>query len=121
MFSGTCPRCSRRRGDPAILNLRPRAGEAPLFLASESLPIAEDYALVVLVPGLYPKNRSLILAGTTTFGTQAAVEFVCRPARVEELLAKLGGRAADPFEAVLRVRVSGGVPVQAEVVALRAN
>ena len=66
----------------------------------------------------------LILAGITTFGTQAAVEFVCRAARLDELMSKLGAGArlhVPPFEVLLRVKVSGGVPVQSELLSLHIH
>jgi hypothetical protein len=64
----------------------------------------------------------LILAGTTTMGTQAAAEYVCREDSLAELLRRLGvSKAADltPFEALLRVKVSHGVPVKADLIAVR--
>ncbi len=36
--------------------------------------------------GQSPNRMVMILAGTTTFGTQGVVEFVCRPDSVEKLL-----------------------------------
>jgi hypothetical protein len=42
---------------------------------------------VALTSGLNASRRVLILAGITTFGTQAAVEFVCRAQRLDELMA----------------------------------
>jgi len=112
-----------RKADLMISNRHPRSGERPNYLASEP-PITEDYALVTLTSGLNPSRRVLILAGITTFGTQAAVEFVCRASRLEELASKLGvpaRRRLPPFEAVLRVKVSGGVPVQSEILALHGH
>jgi len=64
----------------------------------------------------------VILAGTTTIGTQAAVEYVCRQSSLEELLLRLSvSKTGDlkPFEAVLRVKVTRGVPVATELVAIR--
>jgi hypothetical protein len=110
-----------RKGDLSIGNLRPLAGEGTLFLASEGLPITEDYAVVGLMPGLNPSKWIMLLAGITTIGTQAAVEYVSRPNTVEDLLKRISGSSwgkAAPFEAVLRVKVTHGVPVQSEVVAL---
>jgi hypothetical protein len=66
----------------------------------------------------------LILAGTTTLGTQAAVEFVCQQDSLEELLRRLQvpeGGELKPFEAVLRVKVTRGVPVESNIVALRSG
>jgi hypothetical protein len=42
---------------------------------------------------------------------------VCEPGSLAELASKLG--RVKSFEAVLHVKVSGGVPVRSEVVALR--
>jgi hypothetical protein len=110
-----------RKGDLAIVNTRARPGEGALFLANEGLPITEDYAVIGLMPGLNPTRWIMLLAGITTIGTQAAVEYVSRQNTAEDLLKRINsasGKAA-PFEAVLRVKVAHGVPVQTEVVALR--
>lgn len=112
-----------RKGDLAITDRHPGPGEAPRYLASEP-PITEDYALVALTSGLNQSRRVLILAGITTFGTQGAVEFVCRPRRLEELLSKVGSgyaRPVTPFEALLKVKVSGGVPVHSELLAVHVH
>jgi hypothetical protein len=111
-----------RKGDLMISNLKPGPAEQKDYLASEP-PIVEDYALVALTAGLNPNRRVLILAGITTFGTQAAVEFVCRSGRLEELLSRLPGvrRRVPLFEGVLRVKVSGGVPVQSDLLAVHVH
>ena len=112
-----------RKGDLMISNLHPGAGEQDSYLASDG-PITEDYALVALTSGLNASRRVLILAGITTFGTQGAVEYVCRGPRVDELMSRLGPaarRRVPPFEALLRVKVSGGVPVHAELVSLHVH
>jgi hypothetical protein len=112
-----------RKGDLAIVNAHREPSEAEANLASPSgSPLTEDYAVVALLPGLGPSRSVLILAGTTTFGTQGAVEFVCRQNSVEELLLRLSVSKAgelNPFEALLRVKITRGVPVQTELVALR--
>ena len=112
-----------RKGNMEVLNVRPERGEATSFLAtSANQPLIEDYAVVALVRGLNPAHSQLILAGTTTIGTQAAVEYVTRQSFVEELLRRLAVTQASelkPFEALLRVKVARGVPVGTELVALR--
>ena len=114
-----------RQGDLAIVNRSPRAGEPSTFLASRSDdPLVEDYAVVCLVPGLIPDRSILILAGTTTFGTQGAVEFVSRPDSVEQLLKQLPGTGSGPikpFEALVHVKIARGVPVETELVATRGR
>jgi hypothetical protein len=114
-----------RAGDVEIANLHPRPGEASTFQASDTLPIEEDYALIGLVPGLNRSRSILVLAGTTTMGTQAAAEFVCRSHDVDDLLKALSkeapsadGKLMGPFEAVIQVRVSAGVPVKSTIVTL---
>jgi hypothetical protein len=112
-----------RKGDLAVVNTHPQSGEPGVFLGSTPrLPTTEDYAVVALVPGIDPARSVLILAGTTTFGTQAAAEYVCRQDSLQVLLRRLGVSAeADlkPFEALLHVKVAHGVPVITDLVSVR--
>jgi hypothetical protein len=112
-----------RKGDLGVLNMHPQPGEEQVFLGSPSNhATTEDYAVIGLVPGMDPARSVLILAGTTTFGTQAAAEYVCRQDSLAELLQRLGvSKAADlkPFEALLHVKVTHGVPVITDLVAVR--
>ncbi|MGH9530426.1 MAG: helix-turn-helix domain-containing protein [Terriglobales bacterium] len=112
-----------RKNDLAVINVHPQADEAKTFLASpQGVPLTEDYAIIGLVPGLDPAHWVLILAGTTTIGTQAAAEYVCREDSLERLLLRLSASDSGqmkPFEAVLHVKVTQGVPVDTELVALR--
>ena len=112
-----------RKDDLAVVNLHPKPEEPRLFLASApGTPLTEDYAIIGLVPGLNPARSVLILAGTTTIGTQAATEYVSRQDSLERLLLRLSvaeNGEMKPFEAVLRVKVARGVPVGTELVALR--
>ena len=112
-----------RKGDLAVLNVHPQPGEPKIFLATPAnQPTVEDYAVVSLLPGLDPSRSILILAGNSTFGTQAAVEYVCRENSLKELLQRLQVSAPGDlksFEALLRVKIAHGVPVVTELVALR--
>jgi hypothetical protein len=116
-----------RQGDLSIVSKHPKAGEAAVFLASPSgEPLTEDYAVVGLVPGIGAGQYVMILAGTTTFGTQGAVEFVCRQDSVEKLLRAIPGVGGvsgtiKPFEALVRVKIARGVPVGSELLAVRAR
>ncbi len=109
-----------RRGDTELVNVHPRPGEEKSFLASGTLPIVEDFGLIALVPGINPSRWILVLAGTTTMGTQAAAEFVSRDHSLKLLLDRMPPRAGQirPFEAVIRVHISGGVPVNSTLLAL---
>jgi hypothetical protein len=112
-----------RAGNMEIINVHPESGETKEYLATASNePLTEDYSVIALVKGLNPSRSILILAGTTTIGTQAAVEYVCQQNSLEELLLRLSvsnSGGLKPFEAVIRVKVARGVPVGTELVALR--
>jgi hypothetical protein len=112
-----------RAGNMEIINVHPESGEPKEYLASPSNePLTEDYSVVALVRGLNPSRSVLILAGTTTIGTQAAVEYVCQQNSLEQLLLRLSvsnSGELKPFEAVIRVKVARGVPVGSELIALR--
>lgn len=114
-----------RKGDLAIANIHPRTGEAANFLASPSgTPLTEDYALVALMPGIDPTHSVIVLAGTTTFGTQAAVEYVCRRDSLAKLLKQMSVSSPEelkPFEAVVHVKIALGVPVGMELVAVHPH
>lgn len=112
-----------RKGDLRIVNLRPKPGEEAQFWGSPTVPISEDHALIGLMPGMNPNRWVMILAGTTTIGTQAAAEFVTREKTVEDLVKRAGTNNGNirPFEAVIRVKVTSGVPLNTELVALHVR
>lgn len=112
-----------RAGNVKVVNSHPLSGEDPEYMASPSnSPLTEDYAVVAFERGINPQNTELILAGTTTIGTQAAVEFVTRENYLGDLLTRMRVASPEelkPFEALIRVKVTKGVPVESSVVALR--
>jgi len=111
-----------RKGDLSIAIRHPKTGQAASYLASPSnVPLTEDYAVVGLVPGQSQNRMVMILAGTTTFGTQGVVEFVCRPDSVEKLMQEIPGSKSEvkPFEALVRVKIARGVPLETELIAVR--
>jgi hypothetical protein len=114
-----------RKGDLSIVNKHPAKGESEAYLASpSSSELTEDYAVVALIPGTETGRFVMILAGTTTFGTQGAVDFACRQESVENLLHEIPGAdrgEVKPFEALVRVKIARGVPVGTELVAARTR
>jgi len=111
-----------RTGQVGIINLHPRPGEEPFYFGSTKRPIRYEYGVVALVRGINPDRRVVILAGTGTLGTQAAAEFVSTPARVSEILARMGlpkTSRMPPFEAIVYVQVNGGVPVDTRLMLVR--
>jgi hypothetical protein len=112
-----------RKGDLAVVNLQARAGEPAYFVGSPpNVALSEDYAVIALSKGMDPSDAVLILAGASTIGTQAAVEYVCHEDSLSQLLARLNvapDTELKPFEVVLRVKVARGVPVESNIVAVR--
>ncbi|HEY9233138.1 MAG TPA: hypothetical protein VIS78_13375, partial [Blastocatellia bacterium] len=111
-----------------VVNTKPGTDEQGIYLAKQEGPsrsqISEDYAVISLLKGLDENRRLLILAGITTFGTQAAAEYVTRPEHIKELIAHLNvappgepPRLPPFFQVLVKVKVNGGVPVQISYVA----
>jgi len=75
-----------------------------------------------LLKGLETNHRLLILAGITTFGTQAAAEYVTNPDYMKDLVTHLkagpGGSGSIPsyYQVLIRVKINGGVPVHTDYV-----
>lgn len=106
-----------------IANTKPRSGEQTAYFAKQEgrsrSQISEDYAVISSLKGLNEDYRLLILAGITTFGTQAAAEYVTKPEYVKDLIAHLSASSAEGsqklpsyFQILIKVKVNGGVPVQ---------
>ena len=106
-----------------IVNTKPKTGEQPTYLAKQEGPsrsqISEDYAVISLLRGLDERHRLMILAGITTFGTQAAAEYVTKPEHIKDLIAHLDtSQSPDApklplfYQVLIKVKVNGGVPVQ---------
>ncbi|WP_321473992.1 hypothetical protein [uncultured Paludibaculum sp.] len=104
-----------------IVNVHPQPGEKPNYTCS-GRPYNRDYSLIALTPGLLPDSSTLILAGNTTYGSQAAADFVSDENSVKSLLNKLGvqaGGAVPRFEALIEVRITNNTPVWSQLIAAR--
>ncbi len=107
----------------AILNLHPRPGEKSFYLGPETRPYTFDFGVIMLKPMFNRERRTLILAGITEFGTQGVADFVTQEEHVNELLSKLHMKrngTIPNFEALVRVKIQGDVPVQYELVLVHA-
>lgn len=105
-----------------VVNHHPKAGEPAVYSRPEH-PLKVDYAILALRPGVQPGTRMLIFSGLTTFGTQAAVEYVCHPETAAELLKQITDSKGQihPFEAVLETTIGGGVPLETHLVTIRVH
>jgi hypothetical protein len=111
-----------RKGDLAVVNVHPLPGEPKFALASPSnSPLTEDYGVVALFPGSTAGHWTMILAGTTTFGTQGTVQYVCTVNSVQQLLSKVSTSSGEMpgFEALVHVKIERGVPVSTDLIAFR--
>lgn len=73
-----------------IVDKHPQAGGSTYYRPTpHQHPLEVDYAVVSLSHGLDNSRWTLVLAGTSTIGTQAAVDYVCDPASVQELVRRL--------------------------------
>jgi hypothetical protein len=111
------------RWDYAVVDLHPGLGKASTFLSTpRTRPMELDYAVIALTHGLEGSHWTLILAGTSTVGTQAAIDSVCDRDYLDELLRRLNvapGSDLKPFEALLQVKVADDVPLQTQLLAVR--
>jgi hypothetical protein len=109
-------------GFSGLVNHHPKPGE-PLVYSRPEHPLTKDYAVVALLPGVQSGKKMLIFSGLTTFGTQAAVDYVCHPDTAAELLRHITGPKGEirSFEAVLETDIGGGVPLQTRLVTVRVH
>jgi hypothetical protein len=111
------------RWQVTIINTHPAAGESNVYVPSDVRDHdGDDYAVIALRRGLDSSRWTLILAGASTIGTQAAADYVCDSGSIANLLKQMNvSKAADlkPFEALLRIKVTNDVPLTVELVALR--
>lgn len=105
-----------------VVNVHPLAGEPAVYSRPER-PLTTDYAILALQPGVQSGRRMLVFSGLTTFGTQAAVDYVCQPDTAALLLKKIVGPKGEirPFEAVLQTTIGGGVPLQTRLITIRVH
>ena len=111
-----------RRNEGCVQNLFPQGKEENFYCAYEEGPTRVEYSLVTLSAGVDQSKAVLVVAGTTTFGTQATIEYLCDPERVAAVNRALGtgaGETTVPFDALFRCRIRGGVPVGAELVLVK--
>ena len=88
----------------------------------ETGKLIEDYALIVVKPGITERKTVMIVAGTRSEGTQAALEYLTD----EHYMADLNQRfyrtlGAFPkyFQVLLKVSVDNGIPTEISVVRVR--
>lgn len=105
-----------------LRNLRPRPGESATYETSWTSPAAgTDYALVTVWRGTLPGRRIMAVGGTTTWGTQGAVESITDAASLRELRRRIGDTQDQPLlfrglQVLLQIEVKDSQVVSATYV-----
>jgi hypothetical protein len=69
-----------------IINMRPQSGEASSYLSHWNEPAHETFGLIAFLPNLGGTGHLLLLQGLDVAGTQAAAEYILRPAAIDPIL-----------------------------------
>ncbi|MFZ6757502.1 hypothetical protein ACO0K9_09770 [Undibacterium sp. Ji50W] len=87
-----------------ILNDHPRSGEALGYAFKIDDPQRRGFATIAYTRGLGGDGHALLIGGTTSAGTEAAIEFLVDPARLAPLLkqASLADGSVGSFEILLQ-------------------
>lgn len=104
-------------GQEAIWDTKPDRGPS-YYLPIRDGDKGEEYGIVAITPGASSDHQILILAGTNTYGTEAAARFVCNPTLLHDLYSWLhvtGQTAIPAFEALIKVEVRGGAPLEPQL------
>ncbi len=106
-------------------NKSPRPGELPVYIpAAGSFATGESYAMLAFLPNPNQSGYILLIAGTTSEGTQIAGQFVTNLDSFGKALAKAGidpGGPARPFQALLRLTAMAGSPGRFDVISFRTG
>jgi hypothetical protein len=105
--------------DEGIVNAHPQPGEESIYGYSID---NYDHAVIAYIPGIHPQQNTLVLAGNSTWGSQAAVECMTKEACVAAIMDKLQikpGQKIPYFEALLNVKINDQVPVWNTIIAVR--
>jgi hypothetical protein len=105
-----------------VQNLKPKDGEPRTFEEKwnpDRTTLEEGHALITRIPGLHRAGEVLILAGSSTENTRAAVEYVTRPEYVGPFVRWMRARGGVPaaFQVVIRARFKSQTPIAMERVA----
>jgi len=89
---------------------------------AETGKLIEDYALIVVKPGITERKTVMIVAGTRSEGTQAAVEYLTDEHYMADLnhrFQRTFGAFPKYFHVLLKVSVDNGIPTDISVIRVR--
>ena len=105
-----------------IRNQQPGTGEQAVYRAARPGESGDSYSVIALVPNLRKTGYVLMIAGTTSEGTESAGEFIMNPATSSAFINRLKSRNKGRipyFETLLKSGTFAGVAKNAEIVAER--
>lgn len=108
-----------------VQTLRAAPGEPSAFeekWSPDHVRLDEGHSLISRLPGLHGDGEMLILAGSSTECTRAAVEYVTRPEYVAAFVRRMHEKGLIPwwFQVVIRARFKSQTPIAIEMAAFHA-
>lgn len=110
-----------KTGRNLVINKKPNTGEAPIYAEDAADPLHRVYGLVAFLPSLDRQGNTLLVAGTSAAGTEAAADFLLSGTGLDSFFKRLEHRssAIPHFELLLEAQSVGGKAPQSSVVAYR--
>lgn len=102
-----------------VINSSPRAGEQAVYASAPDARDTVGYCTLAFIPGAEHGPSVLIIAGTTSEATEAAVDFITSERSLEELTEKYHIANFSHFELLLRTTRLENTALSAEIVAVR--
>jgi hypothetical protein len=105
----------------SVINKAPRNGESPLYAENSSDAAHRVYGLIAFEPSLDREGDALLVAGTSSAGTQSAADFLLTGRSFGEFLRQIERKdgSIPHFELLLEARSLGGNVPSSNVVAYR--
>jgi hypothetical protein len=115
--------CNGGMQGSAILNRKPRAGEAASYASQWNEPTHATYALISFLPNLSGSGHLLLLEGLDVAGTQAAAEALLESEAIAPILrkARRGDGSLKPFEVLLKATSIEANATDTQVIASRID
>ncbi len=89
---------------------------------NETGKLIEDFAIITVKPGISERKTIMVVAGTRSEGTQAAIEYITDENYLADLNQRLHqtlGAIPKYFQVLLKVSVDNGIPTNISVVRVR--
>jgi hypothetical protein len=111
----------RQQGDNYVVtNRKPENGEPAFYGYHSNDPTHVAYGVIAYLPNLSGDGQALLLQGTTMAGTEAAMEFVLDPQRLDAFLRPhMRGRSVPYFEVLLKTSNIHGSSPGSEIIGQR--